>query len=59
MAALIFLRFDEGNNSRFSRKVGLECMACHNGYPDFVMGSENKYNRIAEGIDCERCHGSG
>ena len=51
--------FDEGNNSRFSRKIGLECMACHNGYPDFVLGSENKYTFIADGIDCERCHGPG
>ena len=34
-------------------------MSCHNAYPDFIMGSENKYNHIPEGIDCERCHGAG
>ena len=51
--------FEQGNNSRFSRKIGLECMSCHNAYPDFIMGSENKYNHIPEGIDCERCHGAG
>ena len=51
--------FEEGFNSRFDRKIGLECMTCHNGFPDFVLGSENKYNRIPDGIDCERCHGPG
>ena len=51
--------FEDGYNSRFDRKIGLECMSCHNGFPDFVLGSENKYNRIPDGIDCERCHGPG
>lgn len=51
--------FENGLNTRFDRKIGLECMACHNGYPDFVMGSENKYNSVPNGIDCERCHGPG
>ncbi|HKR05943.1 MAG TPA: tetratricopeptide repeat protein [Bacteroidia bacterium] len=51
--------FENGGNSRFSRLIGLECMSCHNGYPEFVMGSENKYEKIQTGIDCERCHGPG
>ena len=51
--------FEGGHNSRFSRKIGLECMSCHNGFPDMVMGSENKYTMIPDGIDCERCHGPG
>lgn len=51
--------FENGVNTRFSRKIGLECMSCHNSYPDFVMGSENKYNAVPEGITCERCHGPG
>jgi Tfp pilus assembly protein PilF len=51
--------FENGVNTRFSRKIGLECMSCHNAYPDFVMGSENKYTSIPQGIDCERCHGPG
>lgn len=51
--------FEDGNNSRFSRIIGLECMTCHNGYPDFVLGSENKYAAVKNGIDCERCHGPG
>ncbi|MGC6470887.1 MAG: tetratricopeptide repeat protein [Flavobacteriales bacterium] len=51
--------YENGNNSRFSRAIGLECMSCHNAMPDFVMGSENKYNHVPHGIDCERCHGPG
>jgi Flp pilus assembly protein TadD len=51
--------FENGFNSRFSRQIGLECMACHNAQPRFVEGSENKFLKIPEGIDCERCHGPG
>ena len=51
--------FENNSNSRFSRKMGLECVACHNAYPKFVLGSENKYDEIPDGIDCERCHGPG
>jgi len=51
--------FENGLNTRFSRKIGLECMSCHNAYPDFVMGSENKYESLPSGINCERCHGPG
>lgn len=51
--------FENGVNTRFTRKIGLECMSCHNAYPDFVLGSENKYYSVPEGINCERCHGPG
>lgn len=51
--------FSDGFNSRFSREVGLECMNCHNSYPKFVKGSDNKYDSIPNGIACERCHGAG
>jgi tetratricopeptide (TPR) repeat protein len=51
--------FENGMNTRFSRKIGLECMSCHNALPGFVQGSENKYSEIPEGINCERCHGPG
>lgn len=51
--------FENGFNTRFSRKIGLECMSCHNAYPNFVLGSENKYTSVPRGIDCERCHGPG
>lgn len=51
--------FENGHNSRFMRKIGLECMSCHNNYPEFVLGSENKFTAVPEGINCERCHGPG
>jgi len=51
--------FEKGFSSRFNRLIGLECMSCHNGYPDFVQGSENKFKTVPNGIDCERCHGPG
>ncbi|MCD6019249.1 MAG: hypothetical protein K0S53_2370 [Bacteroidetes bacterium] len=51
--------FEDGHNSRFMRKIGLECMSCHNTYPEFVIGSENKFKSVPEGINCERCHGPG
>lgn len=51
--------FENGVNTRFTRKIGLECMSCHNGYPNFIKGSENKYSSVPQGIDCERCHGPG
>ena len=51
--------FENGMNTRFSRSIGLECITCHNAYPRMVEGSENKYEMIANGIDCERCHGPG
>lgn len=51
--------YEQGMNTRFSRKIGLECMSCHNGYPGFEKGSENKFTFVPKGIDCERCHGPG
>ncbi len=51
--------FDGRHNSRFDRMIGLECLSCHNSFPDMIMGSENKYSHIPTGIDCERCHGPG
>ncbi|MBC8266639.1 MAG: hypothetical protein H8E84_06695 [Flavobacteriales bacterium] len=51
--------FEDGNNTRFSREIGLECMSCHNAYPNHLEGSLNKYESIPQGIDCERCHGPG
>ena len=51
--------FEGGFNSRFGRKIELECMSCHNAMPELVAGSENKYLKVPNGIDCERCHGPG
>ena len=47
------------------RKVAYECMFCHNAYPQIPAGhdepaSEPVYSgELPEGIDCQRCHGSG
>lgn len=49
--------FEQGFNSRYGRKIGLECLCCHNSYPDMVLGSDNKYTYVPQGITCERCHG--
>jgi Flp pilus assembly protein TadD len=51
--------FEHGLNSRFERKIELECISCHNGYPVFDQGSLNKFSQVKLGIDCERCHGPG
>ena len=51
--------FDKGANSRFFRQIDIECMSCHNSYPEHVKGSTNKFKNIPEGINCERCHGPG
>lgn len=52
--------FEDGNNSRFNRIIGLECTSCHNEMPtEFVMGSENKFSKVPGAINCERCHGPG
>ena len=51
--------YEDGNNSRFSRKIGMECISCHNAYPNYIEGSINKYHSLPSGIDCERCHGPG
>jgi len=51
--------FEGGNNARFSRMIGAECISCHNSYPNQVGSSINKYDEVPLGINCERCHGPG
>lgn len=51
--------FEGGHNTRFSRKIGMECMSCHNSLPETDTKSENKYRNLPHGISCERCHGPG
>jgi len=51
--------YEDGKNSRFSREIALECMSCHNAKTTHNEGSSNKYEKITQGIDCERCHGPG
>ena len=49
----------ETHNTRFQRKIDLECMSCHNAMPHVKKGSVNAFDRLPMGIDCERCHGPG
>jgi len=51
--------FAGGQNNRFNRIIGKECMTCHNSLPKMVVGSENKFTDVPQGIACERCHGPG
>ncbi len=51
--------YEDGNNTRFAREINMECISCHNAYPQHAEGSNNKYDFIPQGIDCERCHGPG
>src|SRR5262249_41092 len=57
--------YDFPNHYDFSRKITQECVFCHNAYPEIVpgsdrFGSESRFSgRLAEGIDCQRCHGPG
>lgn len=51
--------YEDGQNTRFDRGVGEECMACHTGHIDFVEGSVNQFREVSLGIDCEKCHGPG
>lgn len=44
-------------NDRFSRKIILECLTCHNAMPTHDPGTQNRYTEIPDGISCERCHG--
>jgi len=42
--------YDRARQEDFRRPVPDDCLFCHNGYPG---------KSIAEGIDCQRCHGPG
>jgi predicted CXXCH cytochrome family protein len=44
--------YDRPNHDDFRRPVTDECLFCHNAYP--VPGGA-----LAEGINCQRCHGEG
>lgn len=45
--------YDVPNHADFRREVSQDCLFCHNGYPSKANGG------IAQGIDCQRCHGPG
>jgi Flp pilus assembly protein TadD len=47
------------------RPIVYECMFCHNGYPEIPatahrdLSANAVYTSLANGIDCQRCHGPG
>ena len=47
------------------RKIGYDCMFCHNAYPAIPSGHEDAGSepvfagQLPQGIDCQRCHGPG
>jgi tetratricopeptide (TPR) repeat protein len=47
------------------RKIGYDCMFCHNSYPSIPSGHEDAGSEpvfageLPQGIDCQRCHGPG
>jgi Flp pilus assembly protein TadD len=45
--------YDRPDHSDLRREVPDSCLFCHNGYPSEANGG------LAEGIDCQRCHGPG
>jgi len=57
--------YDRAGHNRFERRVGRECLFCHNAYPDVATG-EDRLGRpesfpevLPAGIGCQRCHGPG
>ena len=57
--------YDRAGHDRFERRVGRECLFCHNAYPDVTAG-EDRLGRpeafpevLPAGIGCQRCHGPG
>ena len=57
--------YDRPNHDGFRRPVTYDCMFCHNAYPKRPAGHEGPLAEpvyaapLPEGIDCQRCHGSG
>jgi predicted CXXCH cytochrome family protein len=57
--------YDWKHHSDFRRKITLECVFCHNGYPASKSDSDRADmeavfpSGVPEGIDCQRCHGPG
>ncbi len=44
--------YDNPDHQGFRRRIGTDCMFCHDAYPT----AEDK---VPTGINCERCHGTG
>jgi predicted CXXCH cytochrome family protein len=55
--------YDRSAHLDFRRPIDAGCMSCHNGYPRVPVEDDGSGPRfgdaLAEGIDCQRCHGPG
>lgn len=57
--------YDRADHDGFRRRIGYDCMFCHNGYPKIPAGHERSFaepvyqDPLPMGIDCQRCHGPG
>lgn len=55
--------YDRADHQEFQRNVAYDCMFCHNAYPEIPRNSGPRstplFTSIPEGIDCQRCHGTG
>jgi len=57
--------YDRPEHDGFRRPITYDCMFCHNAYPQIPPGHEQPFAQpvytgaLPEGIDCQRCHGSG
>ncbi len=57
--------YDRPDHDGFRRPIAYDCMFCHNAYPEIPAGNGRPFappmyaGALPEGIDCQRCHGSG
>jgi tetratricopeptide (TPR) repeat protein len=57
--------FDSPDYPYATRRIGYDCMFCHNAYPRTPAGHERLgdlpvySSDMPQGIDCQRCHGPG
>jgi Tfp pilus assembly protein PilF len=58
--------YDRRDHEGVLRRARLECLFCHNAYPDLAANTQHGYWRdqvlpaqLPEGIGCQRCHGPG
>jgi FimV-like protein len=57
--------YDRPDHQDFRRTIGIDCLFCHNAYPDIPEANQNSNGdsifpgALPEGIDCQRCHGPG
>lgn len=57
--------FDSAVHRGFRREIGFDCIGCHNGFSPGQLGAGDHRRdprlpgKLAQGIDCQRCHGPG